>query len=393
MAELSTLKPLFMKKTLLFAAAAAVVATASAQQPVEHTNFGSNWSLGVNGGVTTPLTHHAFFGSMRGTFGLDLHKQISYVFGLGVEGSAAVNTSSWDINMKPFRSNTAIDASYVGVYGDVNLANLFLGYGCDFRHFGLRAQAGAGWGHNYWAESQRPDENYFVTKAGLSIDWNVNRALTLSLKPSIAWNMTGGNIAMTTVGYNANNAAFNCAVQVTYNFGKGFPCVNCAPDMSGEVAALNARVNELRGQVDQANALAASNATRANALAAELEACKNRKPEVVKEVNNNLNSVRYVFYKLGSSVITADQQPNVEMIAAYMKNHPNSKVVIKGYASPDGNLENNIKLAQRRAESVKTALVNRYKINANRIQAEGEGIGNMFSEESWNRVSICTIED
>lgn len=383
-----------MKKLFLFAAAAACVASASAQQPVEHTNFGSNWSLGVNGGVTTPLTHSAFFGNMRGTFGLDLHKQVSYVFGVGVEGQAMINTSSWHgNNVKGLRSLTAIDQSYVGAYADVNLANLFLGYSCDFRHFGLRAQAGAGWGHNYWAKSQQPDENYFVTKAGLSIDWNVNPALTLSLKPSVAWNMTGGNIAQTTVGYNANAATFNAAVQVTYNFGKGFPCVTCPPDLSGEVAALNGRVNELRGEVEKATALAAANGQRANALAVELDACKNRKPEVVKEVNNNLNSVRYVFFKIGSSAITADQQPNVEMIAAYMKNHPNSKVVIKGYASPDGNLENNIKLAQKRAESVKTQLVNRYKVKADRITAEGEGIGNMFSEESWNRVSICTIED
>lgn len=80
------------------------------------------------------------------------------------------------------------------------------------------------------------------------------------------------------------------------------------------------------------------------------------------------------------------------MIADYMKNHPQSKVVIKGYASKDGNLDFNIKLAERRAESVKTALVKRYKIAASRITAEGEGIGNMFEEESWNRVSICTLE-
>lgn len=58
--------------------------------------------------------------------------------------------------------------------------------------------------------------------------------------------------------------------------------------------------------------------------------------EVVTEVNNQLNSVRYVFFKIGSSVITADQMPNVEMIAAYMKNHPEATVVIKGYASKDG---------------------------------------------------------
>ena len=35
----------------------------------------------------------------------------------------------------------------------------------------------------------------------------------------------------------------------------------------------------------------------------------------------------------------------------------------------------------------------RFKIAADRIQAEGQGIGEMFSEQSWNRVSICTLED
>ena len=138
-------------------------------------------------------------------------------------------------------------------------------------------------------------------------------------------------------------------------------------------------------------------AAEANAaqLAAQLQECQNRKPEVkvVKEVSNNLESVRYVFFRIGSSAITADQQPNVEMIAAYLNNHPGSKVVIKGYASKDGNYDFNVKLAQKRADAVKDALMKRYKIPASRIVAEGQGIGEMFSEESWNRVSICTLED
>ena len=114
---------------------------------------------------------------------------------------------------------------------------------------------------------------------------------------------------------------------------------------------------------------------------------------MIKEVNNSLTSVRYIFYRIGSSKITADQQPNVEMVAGYLKNNPKSKVVIKGYASPDGNLEFNKKLAAARAESVKTMLVNKYGIKADRITADGEGIGEMFTENSWNRVSICTLED
>lgn len=378
-----------MKKVLLMAVAIAGAMTVSAQQAQEHTNFGSNWSIGLDGGVTTPLTHHAFFGNMRGTVGIHINKQISYVFGAGIEAAWGVNTSSWN-NLE--RSNTAFDSQYVGAYGTINLTNLFMGYSCDFRHFGLEALLGAGWGHEYWAKSQAPDWNYFATKVGLNINYNVNPSLTLSLKPAIVWNMSDAGVAQTSAAYNANAATFNCAIGVTYNFGKGFPCFDC-PDYSAQIADLNGQINDLRGQLNAANAALATAQASNAALASELEACKNRQPQVVKEVNNNLNSVRYVFYKIGSSTITADQQPNVEMIAAYLKNHKNSKVVIKGYASPDGNLENNIKLANRRAESVKNALINRYKIAADRISAEGEGIGNMFSEESWNRVSICTIED
>ena len=37
--------------------------------------------------------------------------------------------------------------------------------------------------------------------------------------------------------------------------------------------------------------------------------------------------------------------------------------------------------------------VNKYKISASRITAEGQGVGDMFTEPDWNRVSICTIED
>ena len=76
-----------------------------------------------------------------------------------------------------------------------------------------------------------------------------------------------------------------------------------------------------------------------------------------------------------------------------MKNHPESKVSIKGYASPEGSAEVNERIAKQRAEAVKNMLINKYKINANRITAEGQGVGNMFSEPDWNRVSIATLSE
>lgn len=66
---------------------------------------------------------------------------------------------------------------------------------------------------------------------------------------------------------------------------------------------------------------------------------------------------------------------------------------IKGYASQDGNLEFNKRLAAARAESVRTLLVTKYGIASSRVKAQGEGIGHMFKEDSWNRVAICILNE
>lgn len=374
-----------MKKTLLTAVLALGALTAAAQA-YEQPKFFDNWSIGLDGGVATPLTHHAFFGNMRGVFGAHIQKQVTPAFALGAEGLAGVNTSSW---YGP-KSSTAIDNSYVGVYGALDLPTFFSGYD-PARKFGIEAVLGLGWGHDYRNEAAGPDNNYLATKAGLNFNFALTPSLTLGIKPAIVWNMTDNRTTHSSCAFNANAATFQLLAGLTYNFGPGFQIVR--PYNQDEIDALNGQINDLRGALDASLAATAVTEAQNAELAAQLQACMNKKPEVVKEVSNQLNSVRYVFFKIGSSVITKDQQPNVEMIAAYMKNHPKAKVVIRGYASKDGNLDFNIKLAEKRAQSVKNALVKGYKIAADRIDAKGEGIGNMFEEESWNRVSICTLEN
>lgn len=393
-----------MKKALLVAAVLFGAATVQAQDALQVSKFWDNWSIGLFGGGTTPLKHAAFWGDMRGMVGLDINKQITPVFGMGVEGAWAVNTSSWK-RFYPYKSSTAFDRQYVGLYGAVNLNNLFAGYNGARRVFEVEVVAGAGWGHEFFHSNQVPsckdmgdgDHNYFATKVGLNLNFNLGsqRNWTIAIKPSIGWDMTDNDIEYTSAGYNANMASVQLLAGVTYHFGQGFKKVR-AYDQA-EIDALNDQINALRGDLDACNA-ALNNCNASNAaLQKELEACKNREPEKVVTVVDNselqLNTVRYVFFKVGKSNVTADQMPNIEQVASYLKNHPNAKVVVKGYASPEGSEELNIRLANQRAESVKTALVKKYNVAADRVSAEGQGIGKMFSEQSWNRVSICTIED
>lgn len=376
-----------MKRMILFPVIALGVMSASAQA-VEQPKFFDNFSIGVNGGVATPMIHSPFFKSMRPIVGLNVDKQVTPAFAVGVESLFGINTSSWNGRV---HSSTAFDDSYVGVYGKVDLFNLFGGYQCAVRPFTIEAVAGAGWGHYYVNNANGDDWNYFGTKAGLNFKINTSEHVSVNIQPSVLFNMNGYDFDQASAGYSRQGATFNITAGVSYRFGDGFQCVE--PYNQAEVDALNAQINDLRAAVADASAIAAASQAESAALAAQLQQCQNRKPEVVKEVSNTLSSVRYVFFRNGSATITADQQPNVEMIAAYLNNHPDSKVVVKGYASKDGNYDFNIKLAQRRADAVKTALMKKYKIPASRIIAEGQGIGEMFSEQSWNRVSICTLEE
>ena len=372
-----------MKKLFIIALAAAGMMTAQAQQALEAPSFFDNWSVGIEGGAVTPLRDgSSFIGDMRGAFGVNFKKQLTPVFGLGIEGQTGINTIA--------AAKTVFDNEYVGAFGTINLFNLFGGYKCEGRFFDMEVQAGAGWFH-YNDGTDSGYDNAFGTKAGLNFNFNVTKNWTISVKPAVLWDMTTAPVSQSTCAYNKETSGFELFAGVSYKFGEGFKCADLKNQ--GEIDALNAQINGLRAELDACVAANAAAAAQADALAAELAACKNRKPEVIEKVSNNLSSVRYVFYRIGSSKITADQQPNVEMVASYLKNHKDSKVVVKGYASQDGNLEFNKKLAAARAESVKTMLVNKYGIAADRIQAEGEGIGHMFSENDWNRVAICTLED
>lgn len=387
-----------MKKLLLCAAALIGVSSVNAQEmALQQSKFTDNWSIGLKGGGITPLKHHAFWGDMKGVIGLELRKQISPVFGLGLEGEWTVASSRW----MNYSNHNAFDHQMVGVFGTVNFNNLFAGYKGTPRLFEVELQAGTGWLHGYNNyDLAGGDYNDWYTKVGLNLNFNLgaNKAWTVSLKPGFVWDMAVSAGHNTWSSYNANNAAFELEAGVTYHFKNSnglhhFGLVR-AYDQA-EVDALNDKINGLRGDLDAAQKAAAAVEAENAKLKKDLQECLNRKPEVVKEVttNNQLSTVRYVNFAIGKTTVSADQMPNVAAVATYLKNHPQAKVIIKGYASKDGPADVNERLANERAASVKNTLVNKYKIAADRITAEGQGIGEMFEEESWNRVAICTIDE
>ena len=375
-----------MKKIIFLVLSGIIALSASAQTLTDGNKISDNWSVGFNAGAITPLTHSAFFKNMRSTFGVEANKQLTPIFGLGIE-------SMWGINTTP--SATAFDHSNISILGKININNLIWGYTGAPRCFEVEAVAGMGWLHTYALGNG--DANAITSKFGLNFNFNLGeeKAWTIAVKPALAYNLEGRNTGAT---FHANYAAVELTAGLIYHFkgsnGKRYMSLAKAYDQA-EVDGLNNNINSLRSEA-QANAEKAQTAIdSANKTISDLQdsltVCKNKAPivETVTSTNKTLESV--ITFRQGRTSVDASQTPNVERIATYMKNQKDSKVTIKGYASPEGSAEVNARIAKQRADAVKSMLINRYKIAASRITSEGQGVGAMFSEPDWNRVSICTL--
>lgn len=129
----------------------------NAQTAVEGNKFLDNWSIGISAGGTTPLTHHSFFGNMRPITGIELNKQLTPVFGFGLEAVGSFNTS---------QSRTIFDRSNVSLLGLVNLNNLLGTYTGVPRPFEIEAVAGIGWLHYYYEPGNGFRSEQHVNKTG-----------------------------------------------------------------------------------------------------------------------------------------------------------------------------------------------------------------------------------
>lgn len=387
-----------MKKTLLsIATVVAVITSANAQDMLSKSKFFDNWQVGVKGGGFSWTTREAFIKNTRATFGAEIGKQISPAFRLGVEGMAYVRPVQFDDDPE---FGNFVDMSNVSLVGTVNLSNLIAGYKGTPRFFEVEGFAGLGWAHIYpqGADNRKAPNvlNTMTAEFGSNLLFNLgqSKAWGIKISPALVYGVDGVENRAESVSSNELNLK-NSWTQVTagvvYRF-KGsngahhFTTATQNPDNSAELGRLRDELNSKNKELSDCQ-------RQVNKLQDDLEAARNKKPEVVEKVvtKNKKTLESVVTFRVAKSTIDASQLPNVERIASYLNKYRNAKVSIKGYASPEGNLEKNKQLATARAEAVKNLLVKRYKISADRIQAEGNGIGDMFSEPDWNRVSIANI--
>ena len=380
-----------MKKIILMLTVTLMsLQTAYSQQALVESKTSDNWYIGINGGLSSKITHNSFFKSLNPSLGLRVGRYWTPVAGWAVEGDLYFRDKGYD-----FSQAKRLKGMNLNFLGTLNLSNWLAGYSGQPRLFEMVALGGLGWSHIFDSKTSR--NNDLVTKFGFDFLLTLDeaRAWQFYVEPTINYNLTSNS----RCNFNLNTAAFQLSVGVNYKFGNSngthnFKIANLRDQT--EIDDLNTFVNELKGELVAKDKRIAQGIRMISTLEDSLEAARNVKPTVVNKitkvvnVKNNVLQPTVIFGQ-GKSNVDAAQMASVAMIAKYMKNHPESKILIKGYASPEGNPELNQKLSEARAESVKKALVSRYGISAGRLTTQGMGATDeLFDEIDFNRVATFT---
>ncbi|WP_300725244.1 OmpA family protein [uncultured Bacteroides sp.] len=374
------------KKTFLAMVIATIAMSVSAQNAYFGTGLGDNWYISFGSGGVTPTTHSKFWKDMRYTTGVEIGKQITPILALGLQGTTAVNVS---------KSRTAFDNVRVYGIGKVNLNNLIGGYLGEPRMFEIDAVAGMGWGHDFVNSGMGKDRGYMVCKVGASFHFNAgeSKRWTFSFDPAISYRME----CPRPYALNVQNSAIELVGSMTYHFGssngENYITIIEIP-APGMIDDLNSQINAMRQAVSEKdNMLAASAATIQNLenQLAQAQANQTDIENVDVTIDNYASLEPVISFKIDQAVIQPSQMPAIAQVAAYLKNNPNATIEVNGYASPDGPLAYNDKLAQQRANAVKDVLVNNYQIDPKRITAKGRGVGDVFPKPTWNRASIIIL--
>lgn len=399
-----------MKKLFLMIVMAASAMTMSAQQEVPYgyyaNKFTDNWYIGVDAGVMSKTTHNAILKNLNPNAGVRVGKWLTPAFGLALEGNAVLGNK---VGGASYTDADAIKATQLLLLGQFNFSNWFCGYKGEPRNFEVIGNLGIGWLHNFGKNKTELGtiQNTMNQKIALDFAWNFgsDKQWQFYVEPAITYAIAGAktdyylngkpqfdenNCGRQLVNWDINYSHLQLNVGINYKFKTSngrhnFVLVEeCDQNL---INSLNDEINDLRGKVATIPALL----KEIEDLKAALKDCEEKPAPVVEKIVEP--SLPSVFYQLNKSIITPAQAQNVAIAATVLKNHPELKLMVKGYASPEGPHDNNNDLSVRRAAAVKDMLINKYKIDADRITTEGCGeTDKLFEIYEFNRVAMLYLD-
>lgn len=255
----------------------------------------------------------------------------------------------------------------------MNLSQLIKKY--PERLFDLSVVAGVGFNRTY-----SHCASIFMGRLGLQGAFRLNDAIDFNVEAlangvSDRWNGRDDH---------SIDTYFTVSLGLTYKFRTGHKCVTCISEEYPETVyseeGVNQLVNEQRAQVaEEVQTL------KVDTVFVEPD-CPPAK--VVKGVKS------HVAFGLGRTNVDPNQEMNVLAVADYMKQFPESKATVTGYAdNGTGNREINLRLAKQRAESVARQLTEKYGISSDRLTVSSmQDDEQPFQTNDWNRVVVIITD-
>ena len=365
-----------MKKVLSVLAFAAIATQAMhAQTVVESLTF-DNWYVGLNAGGNVTASSFNLSKDLNAQFGIRIGRWITPVVGFAVEGQAYVGGRGH------FKlSHTVVNTVGASLLGTINFSNWFGRYPGTPRTFEVIGLAGIGAGHICGGVSQYNEfaPNNMTSKFGIDLAFNFgsDKQWQAYIEPALLYELANG---YTKIQYNINRAFFTTSVGVSYKFmtSNGTHNFKLAECDACNYDELNAQIDALRNESNKKDG-------QINDLKKALDDCLNKPvPPVVKKSC----LLPIILFRQNRSEIDRSQYVAIDQIATYLKENPDAKIEIKGYASVEGRKDRNQKLSIVRAENVKAMLVQKYNIAASRLKAVGCGATDHFSDKiEFNRVA------
>ncbi len=376
-----------MRRIIVLCVVALTVFAYAGAQTVEYSKLTDNWFWGIDAGSFAKIKNPGR--DFRSVVGFKMGRYLTPVFGLRLDAQAYINSNILNPDMKP--SKVTFDYMAGSIDGLFNLNNLFCRYKGTPDCVELVLVTGIGVIHGNGNSDYRTDKALMKIGGQLNINLGKSKIWQFNIEPDVCYYTNSG------VGHkimNINRAFGQVTGGFTYKFGNSngthnFKLAKLYDQL--EINALNAKINNLRNVATEKDNAISSNLQQIEDLKAKLAECEAIPKTITKsEIVTNTTLAPVVIFDQGKAVINPSQAPSVNMIAKFLRNHPASKLLIKGYASPEGNIEINQKLSLARANAVKSMLVNKYKMDEERLTVQGMGATtDVFSEADWNRV--CTF--
>jgi len=347
-----------MRKFIFITLMVCFAIVGKAQTTVQTAKTFDNVYVGVEGGVSTPLTFENLF-PVNPTATLRIGKQFTPVWGAEVEGTSWFGSRAGYADRFDGFHHNAFRGLYTGVNSTINLTNLFNGYKGIPRGFEVSTVVGTGWIHTFTPDNSDKYHNYLGAKTGLDFAFNFGKtkAHTVALRPAVLWNLSQPGNSVCNLAFNSNGAQLYLGLGYVYHFNTS----NGTRHFKlYDIGAMNDEINRLNAEL----AKKPKEVTR----------------EVVREVKvPSFNNDVVVFFAKGSYELTQEAKQTLNKV--------HGVVNIYGFASPEGPASVNEALANRRAQVVADYLVNlpnSIKINA----CEGKGV----QGETSGRVTIVTVK-